>query len=185
YINSVQKIFGKKKLKTFPNMALSDFIYYRYIKGIREVPLLTFIEYDQKKVGEMLEREAGWTYYGGHHHESYYTHFFQSYYLPKKFGIDKRKVEYSALIRSKQMNRAAALTEIETVEYPYDEELVKYAKNKLGLSDKEFDAIMGAPRKSFQDYPTYYPLIKSLSWLIKLATKMRLVPKHVYYKFLG
>ena len=33
-----------------------------------------------------------WKDTGGHHHESVFTKFFQSYYLPKKFNIDKRKL---------------------------------------------------------------------------------------------
>jgi len=185
YIESVQKAFGKKKLKTYPNMKLWDFFYYRFIRGIKVVPLLTYVDYNQKEVGKMLEKEVGWTYYGGHHHESYYTHFFQSFYLPKKFNIDKRKIEYSALIRTKQMNRGQALAEISKTEYPYDEELVKYTKRKLGLSNDEFEEILSAPNKTFHDYPTYYPLIVKLSWFIRLGAKMHLVPKHLYFKFLG
>ena len=185
YIKSVQKQFGTKKLKTFPNMTLWDFFYYRFVKKIHVIPLLTCVQYDQAKVSKMLAEELGWEYYGGHHHESYYTNFFQSYYLPKKFNIDKRKIEYSALIRSGQKDRGDALREVKSEEYPYDEELIPYVKSKLRLSDEEFDAIMTAERKSFHDYPTYYPLIKLLRVPIKIASDLKFIPKHLYMKFLG
>lgn len=185
YIKSVQKRFGRRKLKVFPNMTALDVFYYRFIKNIRVVPLLAYLKYDQKEVTERLSKELGWNYYGGHHHESYYTHFFQSYYLPKKFNIDKRKVEYSALIRSGQMTRQKALDEIQNHPYPYDEELVGYAIKKLGLTKKEFDDIMAASNKSFRDYSTYYPFIKALKPLLAVVQKLNFFPKHLYLKFLG
>ena len=40
YISSVQNKFGREKLKTFPNVTLSDFFYYSFIKGIKAVPIL-------------------------------------------------------------------------------------------------------------------------------------------------
>ncbi|MFA5060538.1 MAG: N-acetyl sugar amidotransferase [Candidatus Omnitrophota bacterium] len=185
YIREVQKKFGTKKLKTFPNLTISNFFYYRLIKKIQVVPLLSLMEYRHKEAQELLEKELGWKYYGGHHHESYYTHFFQSFYLPRKFNIDKRKLEYSALIRSGQMTREAALTDITQNVYPYDEELVKYTMNKLGLSKEDFESIMKAPRKNFQDYPTYFPLLKILKFPILWATKLNIFPKHLYMKYLG
>ncbi len=83
----------------------------------------------------------GWEYYGGHHHENTYTEFFQSYYLPKKFNIDKRKTELSALVRTGQISRDEALDEINSSEYEYNKQVVDYATCKLGLSKEEFKEI--------------------------------------------
>ena len=185
YIKSVHKLFGTRKLKNYPNMTMWDVFYYRFIRGIKVVPLLTYMPYNQKEVDKTLSEELDWVYSGGHHHESYYTEFFQSYYLPKKFNIDKRKIEYSALIRSGQMSREDGLKEIEEQEYPYNEEVVHYSINKLGLSKDEFEQIMKSPLKSFHDYPTYYPLIKALKGPISIANRLNMFPKHLYLKFLG
>jgi len=185
YINSVHKRFGTKPLKNFPNLTLKDFFYYQLIKRIKVLSLLVYIPYDQKEVERVLQSELGWTYYGGHHHESYYTHFFQSYYLPKKFNIDKRKIEYSALIRSGQMTRDEALKEINGEPYPYDQDLVRYTLSKLGLTEEEFENILRSPNKTFHDYPTYYPLIKLLKGPATLACRLGFIPKHLYLKFLG
>lgn len=185
YIQSIQRRFGTKKLIHYPNVTLRDLFYYKVVKQIKVIPLLVYVPYDQKQVEDILEKKLGWKYYGGHHHESYYTHFFQSYYLPHKFNIDKRKIEYSALIRSGQMKRQAALDEIVQECYPYEPQLVDYTLSKLGLSRQEFEGILKADRKSFHDYPTYYPMIHRMNVLIKLATKFNLVPKHLYLKFLA
>ncbi len=59
----------------------------------------------------------------------------------KKFNADKRKVDFSALVRSKPMTREAALRELS--EQPSDDDQeVKYCIDKLGLSDEEFREIL-------------------------------------------
>lgn len=185
YISDIHRRFGTKKLSNYPNMKIKDVLYYKLIKRIEVVPLLVYVPYDQKDVEEVLKHELGWGYYGGHHHESYYTHFFQSYYLPKKFNIDKRKIEYSALIRSGQMKREKAVAEIAGHPYPYDPELVKYTITKLGLTREEFDRILASPNKTFHDFSTYYPLMRWLRWPLKVGAQLNLIPKHLYLKFLG
>lgn len=183
YIESVQKKFGHYKLRTFPNFTLTDFFYYTFIKKIKTVPLLSYFEYNHKKAEKILTEEVGWEYYGSHHHESYYTHFFQSYLLPKKFGIDKRKIEYSALIRSGQKTRQQALKEINEVSYSCDEELVSYTIFKLRFTPSEFKKIFQAKPKTFHDYSTYYPLVRTLRIPIKTASNLNLIPHVLYQKF--
>lgn len=184
YIKNVHKKFGKIKIKSFPIMGFFQLSHY-LLKGIREFRLLEYLDYNQKKVGEILKKEIGWEYYGGHHHESIYTQFFQSYYLNKKFKIDKRKTEFSALIRSGQTKRSNALKEIISHSYPINKEIMNYTINKLGLSKKEFNNIMNAKPKTFLDYKTYYPIIQSLKMPIKIACKLNLLPKILELKYLN
>lgn len=184
YIRSVHALFGKTKISSFPIMSMSQLLYYTFIKHIRMIDVPEFIEYKHSEVNDVLTNKLGWKYYGGHHHESVYTEFFQSYYLPKKFGIDKRKLEYSALIRSGQMKREDALKEIENP-YPFNSEIVDYTLSKLGLTKEEFRQIMEAPRKSFKDYPTYYPIMQLGRYPIKVACSLHILPPVFYEKYLG
>jgi len=184
YVHSVHRKFGLMKIRSFPIMSMADLIYYTLVRRITFVNLLRYIEYDQKNAGEIMTQELGWQYYGGHHHENVYTHFFQSYLLPQKFKIDKRKIEYSALIRSGQMTREAALKEIEKP-YEYNKEVVKYTISKLNLTQAQFDEIMSAPSRTFHDYATYYPMIKALRTPIKVACTLDLLPMIFYEKYLG
>ena len=75
YIRSVQKIFGTKKLITFPNLTISKMFYYMFIKRINLIPILYFITYQKDKVKSLLEKELKWQYYGTHHHENTFTKF--------------------------------------------------------------------------------------------------------------
>jgi hypothetical protein len=103
----------------------------------------------------LIEADLGWVYYGGKHYESIYTRFFQSYILPRKFNIDKRRAHYSNLVLSGQMTRAEACSSLLEPVFPAQglEEDRKYAIKKLALSDAEFDAIMSLPQRTFFDYP--------------------------------
>ena len=63
----------------------------------------------KNKLKNSLNKEYGWEWYGGHHMENRSAYFVNNFYLPEKFGIDLRKCEYSALIRSDQMTRRLAV----------------------------------------------------------------------------
>lgn len=184
YVKDVHSKLGKiKKIKSFPHMTVAKLQYFIWVKGIREFRLMEFIDYNKKKVDKVLKEELDWEYYGGHHHENHYTKFFQSYYLPQKFGIDKRKTELSALVRSGQISREEALAEIEASPYHFEQETVDYAINKLGISKEEWLGIMNAPIKSHDNYKTLLPLIRAMKWPIKIATQMKVLPQILYLKY--
>lgn len=183
YLKKIQKKFGKKKLKTFPNFTIYDFVKYNFIKKIKVIQILNYIEYSKKNAKELLKKEFDWKDSGGHHHECVYTHFFQSYYLPEKFNIDKRKTEFSAKILSKQITRKEALLYINNNTYPKDLEVIKYTKNKLEISEADFNNIMKNKVKSFMDYPSYVSLFKTFKFFIKLMYKLKLIPDIVYLKY--
>ena len=70
---------------------------------------LYYIDYNKEEVKEMLSKEYGWQWYGGHHMENRTAYFANNYYLPKKFGIDLRYSEFSSLVRAGLMERNVAL----------------------------------------------------------------------------
>lgn len=184
YLKSIQRKYGKMRIRSFPIMSLPRLLNYTFINRIRFIHVPEYIPYDHKEVDRVLKEELGWQYYGGHHHESVYTNFFQSYLLPKKFGIDKRRLEYSALIRSGQMTREDALNKL-SQPYPYEKEIIDYTISKLGMTQEEFDRIMSNRPRTFHDYPTYYPVIKAMTIPIMIACKLDVLPRVFYEKYLG
>lgn len=183
YINDVYRVHGPGgRLKSFPNLTMSRFLWYTYLKRIKVVPFLNYFDYSKERARGILERELDWTYYGGHHFESVYTHFVLSYLQWRKFGIDKRKVGFSAQIRSGLMAREKALAELEEPP-PIEADAVKHCIDRLGLSQGQFDEIMQSPRRTLHDYRTYYPLLRAARPLIKAATRLRLVSPLLYEKF--
>lgn len=185
YIESVQKEFGTVPLASFPNFKIPDLFRYTLGAKIKVVPLLNYLPYNQKAIDETLTRELGWTYYGGHHHESTYTHFIQSYLLPRKFKIDKRKTEFSALIRSGQHSRADALETLRTTPYEYDETLLPYILAKLELTPEQWQEIYARPARSFHEFSSYYSMVRLFRFPLRVAVQMGIVPQLLYMKFFG
>lgn len=171
YIKSVQKKFGSKKIKTFPH---GDFFMILKNKfSSNWVSILDYIDYNKKDAIKIITEKLNWRDYGGKHHESIYTRFFQGYILPKKFNIDKRKMHLSSLICAGELERKEALDLLK--EEPYSISLqqddLNYLLKKFELTKKEFDQLMTLEIKSYYDYPSYYgKILKSNIYkkLIKL-----------------
>ena len=141
YINYIHKKFGNNKIKSFPIMSSVQFLYYSLIKRIKVVRLLYYLPYNEKHAVEYLVENFSWENYGGKHFESTYTKFFQSYILTRKFNIDKRKLHYSALIRSKQMSREDALEKIKLDPYVGGIDMIYYILKKIDLTEMDFEKI--------------------------------------------
>jgi N-acetyl sugar amidotransferase len=182
YLRSIQKKFGNHKSKSFPILSFFSLIYYFFILRIKFVRPLEYTKYSKAKARKVNIEKLGWIDPGGHHHESVYTKFFQSYYLPVKYSIDKRKRELSAQIRSGEIERDKALS-ILSAPYSYDPELITYTISKLGISGEEFEDIMKSPARSFLDYPNMYYLIRLLRFPILIACKLHIFPPIFYLKY--
>ncbi|HXG72263.1 MAG TPA: N-acetyl sugar amidotransferase [Gemmatimonadaceae bacterium] len=172
YIKDVHRQFGNTKLRTFPHITLPYLaLYVNGIRRIRTVSILNYVDYRKAEVMDFLQKELGWEYYGGKHHESIYTRFYQGYVLPKKFGVDKRYGHLSDLVKAGQLTREQALEEIKRPPYPeaVQQEDIVYVCKKLGLSRSEFDLIMESPVRSFRDYRNWYSVWQgmrhSVNWL--------------------
>jgi N-acetyl sugar amidotransferase len=183
YVKQIHKKFGSGKTRSFPVMGLMEYLYYTLIKQIKQERILYYIHYDEKKVMDLITKELNWKDYGGKHHESKYTAFFQGYILTRKFNIDKRKLHYSALIRSGQLTRDQALEKVQTDPYFGGKELLDYCLKKLDFTLKEFDQIMNETPKSFMEYKSFFSLVKFMKKPIKWATRLGIVPETVYMKY--
>ncbi len=161
YIRDVHSKFGMKKLRTYPSMNLKKLFYYSQVKKIKFISILDYVEYKKEDAMNILQQKLDWVYYGGKHYESIYTRFFQSYILPQKFDIDKRKAHLSNLICSGQMSRDQALAELRKP--VYDPKLMQedkeYVIKKLDLTPSLFEEIMTAEPKLFLNYNTNYKMI--------------------------
>lgn len=178
YIKSVHKKFGTKKLKTYPHYSL-PYLMYVNLKGIRTVSILNYIDYNKENVMTLLKEKLGWQSYGGKHHESIYTRFYQGVVLPKKFNVDKRYGHFSDLINAKQISKKEALKELEqeTYDVKLQEQDKEYVCKKLGLSLEEFEQIMNAECKTFESYPNSYAVVQFLRNTVNKLRGLGLYPK--------
>ena len=171
-LKDIHSKFGHRKLKTYPTLTFYQFVYYTAIRKIRFVSLLDYLPYNKGRAKQTIKEELGWRDYGGKHHESLFTKFYQAYILPRKFNIDKRKCHLSTLICSGQMTREEALAEMQKELYPKEELKAdkEYVLKKFGLSEKEFEDIMNLPIRKHTAFATDQKLRRRLH---DLAEKTR------------
>jgi N-acetyl sugar amidotransferase len=155
HIKDIHEKFGQRPLGNFPlSNVLRHKIYLRFFKGIKVVTPLNYVPYNKEEAMQFMVDEFGWQKYPQKHFESRFTRFYEGYWLPKKFGYDTRRVQFSSLILTKQMTRKEALEKLS--KSPYDENTIahdfEYVANKLGISVNELQGYMDAPNKSFRDY---------------------------------
>jgi len=171
-LKDIHKKFGQHPLQSYKvTNILWHKIYLPYFKGIRVVRPLDFVPYNKEEAMQLLVEKFGWQRYPQKHFESRFTKFYESYWLPKRFGFDTRRVQYSSLILTGQMTREEALERLK--EPAYDAETIgqdfEYVANKLGIAVADLESYMNAPKKTYKDY-------KSLENIYHLGSKiMRLL----------
>lgn len=154
-INDIRRRFGTVKMKTYPfSPVLRHKFYLRYIKGLQVVKPLNYMPYVKDDALKLLADEYGWTPYPQKHFESRFTKFYEAYWLPERFGFDTRRVQYSSLILTKQMDREVAINKLSLPAYnpeTIDEEF-KYIATKLGISVEELREYFNSEKKFYWDY---------------------------------
>jgi hypothetical protein len=181
-IKAIHKQYGTVPLSTYPFMNLRVKKIHQIVRRIRSHSILNYADYDKREAKTLITRELGWRDYGGKHHESIFTRFYQGYILPTKFGVDKRKAHLSNLIFSGQMTKADALHELSRP--LYDSDLLKsdyeFVLKKLRLTGGEFDKLMAQPPRPHTDFeiekPLYskFPMLRFLRRPIRAATSLLL-----------
>lgn len=154
-LKDIHKKFGTRPLVNFPiTSILRHKVYLKYIKGIQVVKPLNFMPYTKALAMQELEKKFGWQPYPQKHFESRFTCFYESYWLPERFGFDTRKVKFSSLIVTNQMTRDDALELL--LKPPYDKETIhhdfEYVATKLGITADELQSYMDLPKKTYKDY---------------------------------
>ncbi len=146
HIRSVYRRWGRgKSLRKYDHLSL---VQARWkFAAIEQVNLLNYIPYSKKAAIATLSQEFGWEYYGGKHFESRFTKWFQSVYLPRKFGYDKRRYHLSCLVNNGEMTRDEALAEL--ADPPYPEEQMRedeaYILKKLDITPEQWAKVMSQP----------------------------------------
>ena len=123
-----------------------------------------------------------WLDYGGKHHESVFTRFYQGYILPNKFGIDKRKAHLSNLIFSGQINRKNAIEELRKPPYPIEQQRSDFTfiAKKLGFSMEEFAEVLTQQNRLHSEFGNdrmqrkfYFDLLKTIKPITSIIKNYR------------
>lgn len=169
-INDIRKRFGTIKMETFPfSPILKHKFYLRYIKRIKVLKLLNYRPYIKEKALELLNEEYGWKPYPQKHFESRFTKFFESYWLPERFGFDSRRVQFSSLIVTGQMNRDEALEKLKIPAYNPEkiEDEFNYIATKLNITPDELNSYFTMEKKFYWDYKNQVSMFNTGAKVLK------------------
>ena len=174
-IQAINDKFGEMPISSYPLFTILKKKYYLNFKKLEFVAPINLQQYNKEETKKIIEKEIGWQDYGGKHHESIFTKFYQNYILPTKFNIDKRKAHLSNLICSGEITREMALEEIQKPLYDFFElENDKdYVIKKLGFTSEEFEKLMKEEPRSHRDIATegpienHYPILKPIKTIYR------------------
>lgn len=173
----IHKTFGSGvALKTYPMLTLARIAYAGLVKGIKDIRPYYYLDYKKQEARLLMSNMYDWKDYGGHHHENLFTKFSMAYWLPRKFGIDKRKINLSAQVLSQAITREEALEQLAQPFAPEREleETRAYIQKKLSLTDEAFQQIWSGTVRNTFDYPSHYALI------VTVASRLKPLVKRLY-----
>lgn len=182
YIRSMHRMFGRRKMSSYPLMTFSRMLWWTAVARIRKIRPFWYLDYSKEEARAFLEQRFGWKYYGGHHLENRMSSYLHSVYLPGKFSTDMRNNTLSALARNGDLSREEAWAEYTSAPH-VEEELLSYFKKRIGVSDAEYERIMARAPRSWQEFPTYKKRFERLRPLFRVLARANLVPTSFYLKY--
>lgn len=181
-LKAIHKKYGLTPLKNFPLISFFDYyIYYPFIKKMITVRPLNLMPYS-KEIALKRLIPIGFVPYARKHGESRFTKFFQNYYLPKKFNMDKRKPHFSSMIVTDIITRELAM---EALQEPlYDEIELKedkeYIAGKLCITVADLDGYISAPCRHYSEFANWDRWHELLKATQKIVTRLSGKNIHVY-----
>lgn len=170
-LRAVHRKYGTVPLSTYPVMSPLQFFRYLFVGRVKSVPILNYLDYDKAAGVQELQDRFDWRPYARKHGENRFTRFFQEYYLPCKFGIDKRVAHLSSLIVAGAISREDALLQIKEPLYQTDEaeEELLYVAKKLGYAPEELDSLIRAEPRAHTDFANAQWMFDHSSMPVQIA----------------
>jgi N-acetyl sugar amidotransferase len=172
-LKAIHRKYGKIKLKKYETVSFwKYYFYFPLIRRMKVLRPLNFMPYSRSRAISYLQETIDWRNYGRKHGESVFTKFFQNYYLPSRFGYDKRKPHLSSMILAGEITRDEALHQLEQPLYDDNElsEDMLFVRKKLGFGEEEFKRLMNEPTMTYMDFPSdkrKYEVMKKLQSFMK------------------
>lgn len=165
-IKALARRFGPTRLRTYPSIGSLRRAWNTYVRRAHWIPFLDYLDYTKAQALIELERDYQYKAYLYKHYESVFTRFYQGYILPRKFGIDKRRLHLSTLIATGQMTRAEALDDLNRIPYPSEAALLEdeaYFLKKMGWTKERLERYLGRPNVPHYRYRNERRLAERIS----------------------
>ncbi len=168
-ILDIHRRFGSRPLESLPLVDILVYkVLYQQFLGMKVVRPLNLVPYVKVEAEQVLGERFGWQPFKHKHHESRFTRFYEDFWLPRKYGFEKRKAHFSSLIMTGQMTRGDAIVRLAKPEM--DEHFLaqefEYVAHKLDLTTDELQELFEGENKTFRDY-------RNKRWLIGLGATVQ------------
>lgn len=160
--NDIWSKCGDGKPNDFPLIDILVYkLWYQRVLGMKVHHPLNCVPFVKKDAEDELEQRFGWQRFKHKHHESRFTRFYEDYWLPRRFGFEKRRAHFSSLIMTGQMTREQALKRIAKPEMDdhFLQQEFEYVAHKLDLTRDELQGFFHNPKKTYVDYKNKRNLI--------------------------
>ena len=178
FILDIHSKYGEIPLKDFSIIDVFVYkVFYKYILGMSVFKPLDYIQYIKHDAEIELEKRFGWEKFQHKHHESRFTRFIEDYWLPRKFGVDRRRAHFSSLILTGQLSRHEAIERLKKPEIDErsSERDFEYIAHKLDLDVNQLKNIFEGENKTSSDYKSKRRLIEFCGKIMcKLGLEKRL-----------
>lgn len=173
YINSVFKtVYGRDIQLDLPTLWKQI---YSAFRGEKHIDPFDYITVDYAAERERLIKTYDWQPYGEKHQENKYTDFVGYYYLPKFFGIDKRILYLSAMVRNGLCTKEEALGKL--LENPIRPDSLEMIKNEFGFELPQHAGL------TYRNFDNYLSLFRKFRWLLWIFYKLKLIRRGFYEKY--
>lgn len=183
YLEDVNRKYENIDISGFPHFSFDKQKEY-WDNDIKTFRPLYYIDYNKRKAINFLTNMFNWEWYEGLHAENIYTKFVGRYLWVKKFGIDYRKIEYSALVRSYHISRYEALNNL-SKQADFEPFYLKMVIDNLDLTEEELNEIIfnreKYPIRSYKDFDNYLSLFKNPEY--KTFFNKLLIEEKIPYTF--
>lgn len=172
-IRDIHNKHGSVPIRSHPLISVAGFLWNRYVLGIKWTPFLDYFEYRKDNALALLKKELDYRPYPYKHYESVFTRFYQGYILPRKFGVDKRKLHLSTLVVTGQMKREEALELMSRPPYPdpvQERDDLVFVLKKFGITQDEFNRYIATPPVPHDAYASEKPV-----WDLLYRVRKRLI----------
>lgn len=161
--NHIVDTYSNVPIRNVPTIGLVKESYYRFLRKIKTLYILNYVDFDKDIAKQFLMDHLNWKDYGGKHHESKITAFWQGYVMYAKYNMDYRRSTFASQICKGQVSRDDAIESLKEV--PYDEGKIsedkRYVAKKLGIDVVELDQYLALRPKTHVDFPNNKQLIQS------------------------
>ena len=165
-IKVIGKLFGDVKLSSFPAIGTFGRLWHEVIRERQWVGFLDYLDYNKFEAMSNLVLNYEYKPYPYKHYESIFTRFYQGYILPTKFTVDKRRLHFSTLIVTGQMDRESALNDLHEIPYSSPQALdqdKKYFLKKMNWTAGQLDEYLKRPRVEHDYYQSERKVYETLS----------------------